>query len=39
MPGASGLGHGFTVALTLAEALVQGHDGPVFHPLAKSFSV
>jgi hypothetical protein len=39
MPGASGFGHCFTVALTFAEALVQGHDGLVFHPITQSFSV
>lgn len=39
MPGASGFGRGFTIALANAEALLQGHAGPVFHPLTQSFSV
>jgi hypothetical protein len=39
MPGASGFGDGFTIALTLADTFVQGHNGPVFHLPIRSFPV
>lgn len=39
MRGASDFGDGFTVALTLADTLVQGHDGPISHLPTRSFTV